>query len=90
MVAPIFCYYIKDNDGKYLLSSGISRDEWAVQMPSLKRKYDQNASYAKATMDEVFTPDMKEGATTLYCKETRSGILKMMAAKGNLRSIPLQ
>ena len=73
MVEPVFCYYIKDNKGEYVLSSGISRDEWAVQMPSLKRKYDQNASYAKATMDEIFTPDMKAGAMTLYCKETRSG-----------------
>ena len=27
MVEPIFCYYIKDNDGKYVLSSGISRDD---------------------------------------------------------------
>ncbi len=61
MVEPIFCYYIKDNDGKYVLSSGISRDEWAVQMPSLKKKYDQNAAYAKAGMDEIITPEMKEG-----------------------------
>lgn len=73
MVEPIFCYYIKDNDGKYILSSGISRDDWAVQMPSLKKTFDQNASYAKAAMDEIITPEMKEGAITLYCKETRSG-----------------
>ncbi len=73
MVEPVFCYYIKDNDGKYVLSSGISRDEWAVQMPSLKKIFDKNALYAKATMDQIFTPDMKEGAITLSCKETRSG-----------------
>jgi hypothetical protein len=73
MVEPIFCYYIKDNDGKYVLSTGISRDEWAVQMPALKKKYDQNASYAKASMNEIITPDMKEGAITLYCKEMHSG-----------------
>ncbi|MDQ2753010.1 MAG: VCBS repeat-containing protein, partial [Bacteroidota bacterium] len=73
MVEPIFCYYIKDNNGKYVLSSGISRDEWAVQMPSLKKIYDLNESYAKASMDQIFTPEMKEGATTLICKETRSG-----------------
>jgi hypothetical protein len=73
MVEPVFCYYIKDNDGKYVLSSGISRDDWAVQMPSLKKIFDLNELYAKATMDQIFTPEMKEGATTLYCKETRSG-----------------
>jgi len=73
LVEPIFCYYIKDNDDKYVLSSGISRDDWAVQMPSLKKTYDLNAVYAKASMDQIFTPEMKAGATTLYCKETRSG-----------------
>ncbi len=73
MVEPVFCYYIKGNDGKYVLSSGISRDEWAVQMPSLKKTYDQNASFAKASMDQIFTPEMKEGAVTLTAKETRSG-----------------
>ena len=73
MVEPIFCYYIKDNDGKYVLSAGISRDEWAVQMPSLKKTFDLNASYAKATMDQIITPEMKAGAVTLTSKETRSG-----------------
>jgi hypothetical protein len=73
MVEPIFCYYIKDNDGKYVLSSGVSRDDWAVQMPSLKKTFDHNASFAKAAMDEIFTPEMKEGAMTLQCKETRNG-----------------
>ncbi len=72
-VEPVLCYYIKDNDGKYMLSSGISRDEWAVQMPSLKRTFDQNAAYAKATMDQIFTPAMMQGATTLHCSEARSG-----------------
>ncbi len=73
MIEPIFCYYIKDNNGKYVLSSGISRNEWAVQMPSLKKMFDHNSSYAKASMDQIFTPEMKAGAVTLYCKETRSG-----------------
>lgn len=69
----IFCYYIKDNDGKYQLSSGISRDEWARQMPSIKKRFEQNSSYAKATMDEIFTKEMMDGAMVLNCKEARSG-----------------
>ena len=73
MVEPVLCYYIKDNNGKYQLSSGISRDEWAVQMPSLKKSFDQNAPYAKATMDQIFTPEMKDKSIVLHCSEARSG-----------------
>ena len=80
VVEPIFCYYIKDNEGKYQLSSGISRDEWALQMPLIKKKFDHNNLYAKASMDMVFTKDMMEDATILDCKETRSGYFEN---KGN-------
>jgi hypothetical protein len=34
----IFCYYIKDNDGKYKLSSGISRDEVGKTNTIYKKK----------------------------------------------------
>ncbi|HEV8284271.1 MAG TPA: VCBS repeat-containing protein [Chitinophagaceae bacterium] len=69
----IFCYYIKDNDGKYKLSSGISRDEWARQVPSIKKRFDVNSSYAKATMDEIFDKEMMNNAVVLRSNETRSG-----------------
>ncbi len=73
MIEDVLCYYIKDNSGKYVLSSGISRDDWARQMPSIKKTYEQNSSYAKAPMDEIFTKEMMNGATVLKCSEARSG-----------------
>ena len=73
IIEPVFCYYIKDNNGKYQLASGISRDEWARQMPSFKKKYEQNSSYAKANMNDIFTKEMMAGATILKCHEVRSG-----------------
>jgi hypothetical protein len=73
IVEPIFCYYIKDDDGNYQLSAGIPRDQWARQMPSIKKTFDKNVSYAAAGMDVLFTKDMMVGATVLDCKETRSG-----------------
>jgi hypothetical protein len=69
----IFCYYIKDNDSKYKLSSGISRDEWARQVPSIKKRFEVNSSYAKATMDEIFTQEMMSNTIVLKSNETRSG-----------------
>ncbi len=73
IVEPIFCYYIKDNNGQYQLSPGISRDHWASQMPSIKKKFDNNLAYAKAAMEGTFTKEMMEGALVLDCTETRSG-----------------
>jgi hypothetical protein len=70
---PVLCYYIKGNDGKYRQELGVSRDNWAVQMPSIKKRYDDNAKFAKASMEEIFTPEMMAGAEVLYCKEVRSG-----------------
>ncbi|MEO7768866.1 MAG: VCBS repeat-containing protein, partial [Ferruginibacter sp.] len=72
-VEPIFCYYIKDNDGKYQLSSGISRNEWATQMPSIKKKFGKNELYAKAAMEGIFNKEMMDGALILESKEVRSG-----------------
>jgi enediyne biosynthesis protein E4 len=76
----IFCYYIKDNDGRYKLSSGISRDEWARQVPSIKKRFDINSSYAKATMDEIFTKEMMDSTIVFNSNETRSGYFEN---KGN-------
>jgi enediyne biosynthesis protein E4 len=73
VIEPIFCYYIKDNNGKYQLSAGISRDDWAMQMPAIKKTFDRNELYAKAPMEGIFSKEMMEGALVLHCNEVRSG-----------------
>ncbi|HEV2355721.1 MAG TPA: VCBS repeat-containing protein, partial [Puia sp.] len=69
----VLCYYIKEDDGKYHQEAGIPRDNWAVQMPSIKKRFDDNDKYARASRDEIFTPDMMQGALVLKCSEVRSG-----------------
>ena len=39
----------------------------------LKKRFEQNSSYAKASMDEIFTKEMMDGAIVLKCSEARSG-----------------
>ena len=73
IVEPIFCYPIRDDEGSYRLSAGIGRDQWARQMPSIKKTYDRNIFYASAPMESLLTRDMMAGATVLNCKEVRSG-----------------
>jgi len=70
---PVFCYYSTDETGQYTLSSGISRDAWAWQMPSIKKRFETNESYAGATIDQLITPAMRQDALILRCAETRSG-----------------
>jgi len=73
IIDPILCYYLKAKDGKYTLSPGISRENWARQMPAIKDRYGNNEAYAKASMDELFTADMMAGAQVMECKEVHSG-----------------
>jgi len=87
IVEPVFCYYIKDNDGKYQLSPGISRDLWAKQMPVIKKTFDRNELYARAGMNLVFSKEMMDGTTVLECKEVRSGVF-MNDGKGNFTFDP--
>jgi hypothetical protein len=73
IIDPVFCYYMKNENGGYQLSPGISRDQFAMQVPSIKKRFEQNELYAKAPMDEIFPEEDMVGALTLPCNETRSG-----------------
>lgn len=70
---PIFCYYIKDNNGLYKESIGISRDQCAMQCPIIKKKFELNQPYAVATVGQIITADEMARATVLTCNEDRSG-----------------
>ncbi|HVS98390.1 MAG TPA: VCBS repeat-containing protein [Puia sp.] len=72
-IDPVFCYSIRGDDGQYRLSVGVGRDNWAMEMPSIKKKFDDNAKYAAAPMEELFTADMMDGAYVRECREVRSG-----------------
>jgi enediyne biosynthesis protein E4 len=70
---PIFCYYIKDNTGVYKESVGITRDQWAMQCPLIKKKFEHHQPYASATIEQIISPDEMARATILVCNEDRSG-----------------
>ncbi|MEQ1676006.1 MAG: VCBS repeat-containing protein [Chitinophagaceae bacterium] len=70
---PIFCYYIRDNNLIYRQSVGITRDQWAMQCPSIKKKFDMHQSFASAAMDQIITADEMKRANVLTCNEVRSG-----------------
>jgi enediyne biosynthesis protein E4 len=73
IIDPIFCYYIKNENGEYQLSASITRDQWASQVPSIKKKFNRNELFAKASMEEMFPKEEMSDALSLQCNETRSG-----------------
>lgn len=59
-IDPIFCYYI--NGVSY---PALSRDDLLDQLPMLKNKFSDYASYAKATINDIFTADQLKNAEVL-------------------------
>ena len=84
IIEPLFCYYQKNEAGRYELSTGISRDEWALQMPGIKKTYPDNESYAIAAMTKLFPEESKKDALILHCNETRSGWFENRGSAGFL------
>ncbi|MHA4810605.1 VCBS repeat-containing protein [Flavitalea flava] len=75
IIDPIFCYYIRDETGGYRLYPGINRDQWARQLPSIKKQFNRNELFARATLSEILSPESlaQFNAQVLSCNEVRSG-----------------
>ncbi|GGB20810.1 hypothetical protein GCM10011511_50710 [Puia dinghuensis] len=82
IIEPMFCYYMKNETGRYELSAGISRDEWALQMPAIKKLFPDNESFATSTMDKLFPAESMRDALVLQCRETRSGWFENRGSQG--------
>jgi hypothetical protein len=89
IIDPILCYFIKDDQDSFRFSAGIIRDEWAKQVPSIKKRFDQNAKFAKASVSELLpAADLgRARARVLTCNETRSGWFEN-DGKGHFRFHP--
>lgn len=59
-IDPIFCYYIQGKS-----HPAASRDDLIEQMPALKKKFNDYASYAKATIKEVLSQEQLKDANML-------------------------
>jgi len=71
-IDPIFFYYIKDKDGKRKLFPGISKSQFADQVPAIKKQFLYTKDYAGATFDDIFPKNRRENLMQLRCDETRS------------------
>lgn len=71
-IDPIFFYYIKDESGKKELYPAISRAQFSDQVPAIKKQFLYAKDYSKASFDDIFPGNKKEGLMKLSCDETRS------------------
>ncbi len=69
-IDPILFYYIKDNKGEKRLFPSINRNQFAEQVPAVKKKFLLNKEYAHASFNDIF--DGKKDILKLSCDETRS------------------
>ena len=70
-IDPVMFYYIKDEDGKRELYPSINRDQFAEQVPLIKKSFLLHKDYATATMTTIFKGDNKD-LQTFTCNESRS------------------
>jgi hypothetical protein len=69
-IDPVVAYYIMDQTGQRQLYPAIGRDQFAMQVPSIKKRYLLHDAYAKARMSDIFTPTDYEGSLELTCEIT--------------------
>jgi len=71
-IDPIIAYYIKNEKSERGLYPAISRDQFAAQVPFIKKKFFFYSDYAEADINKIFSDDDQQNMMRLVCKETRS------------------
>ncbi len=71
-IDPIIAYYREGQKEVRELFPGISREQFAAQVPLIKKKYLFNKDYAVSDMDNILTNTPKEDLLELTCSETRT------------------
>ena len=71
-IDPIMAYYIKNEKGDRELYPAISLDQFAAQVPAIKKIFFYHTDYSVADINKVFNDFGQEDMMKLVCRETRS------------------
>ncbi|MBC7566753.1 MAG: VCBS repeat-containing protein [Pedobacter sp.] len=80
--------FLKDEKGERKEFPVSGRDDMAKQMISMKKKFTNYKSYAKATIDEILSPEQRKGALRLKANMLKSCYLRN-DGNGKFKLIPL-
>ena len=86
LVDPIVCYYVKGKS--YPMAS---RDELLDQITPLRKKFVKYKDYANATIEDVFSKQKLQAATTYHCYQSASIILLNDGQNNfSIKALPLE
>ena len=71
-IDPVMFAYFKDESGKYIAYPVNFWGDLNGQSPMFRKKFDFFKDYARATIDDLFTAEERQGATTLVGNYDRS------------------
>lgn len=71
-IDPILAYYRINEKSETVLYPAIGRDQFADQVPFIKKQYLFHKDYSTLTIDQLFKDQNKEGMPALICNETRT------------------
>jgi hypothetical protein len=80
--------FLPDQDGQQKEFPAFGRDDIARQMPGIKKRYATYRPFALATMDELLSPEQREGAVRLRANMMQSCYLRNDGA-GKFTLVPL-
>ena len=80
--------FLKDKNGDKKEFPAVGREDMLKEMISVKKRFTNYKSYATATMDEVFTPEMRKGAVRLMSNTSQSCYLRN-EGNGKFTMLPL-
>lgn len=89
-IDPVIAYYISNQKGERNLYPGIDRQQFADQVPSIKKKYQLYAAYSKEKMEDIIK-EYREGMIELTCEETRTCWLENKGnGKFEMHALPVE
>ena len=71
-VDPVMAYYLKNEKGIRESYPAMSLDQFAAQVPAIRKKFLYHADYSVAGIHTLLSDFDQEDITTLVCNETRS------------------
>lgn len=89
-IDPVMAYYIDNGEGKKKLYPAITRDQFSMQVPYVRKKFPLHRDYAVADMDVVLPEEMREDMQKLVCSETRSVWLENKDGKFTVHALPVE
>ncbi|QHT66555.1 VCBS repeat-containing protein [Rhodocytophaga rosea] len=84
-IDPILSYYIEGKN-----HPAFSRDELGGQMPAIKKRFTSYETYARATVEDMFTKEQLQAAQKLIATRFQTSYLENVNGKFTFKTLPIE